>query len=215
MDFSDHARLGWHDTARLAADLAHAGGGAIAEVGMDPGTGEWFFKGLRPDKDKPNALHTVLSTLLELAENIEATELEARLLAASHDPLGDRWEGDRAAQAEELLRAQHALAAEARQQQKQRKKAQQQQQQQQQEEEHGSLNWYRQLNLSASPGQLNLSASPGLASIRTGSRGPEWASASSRSLRSSATEGGRRARGRARGRSPQRGGWGRRGRRVA
>ena len=122
VDFSDHARLGWEETARLAADLAahaasSAGGGGggvvICEVGMDPGTGCWFYKGLRPDKDRPNDLKTVLSTLMELAENVGAEELEARLLAAD-SPAGDTWEADRAAQAAVLLEQQRRRTTEAR-----------------------------------------------------------------------------------------------------
>jgi hypothetical protein len=79
------AELGFEDTARLCADLAmlrsrHA---TICEVGLDPGTGEWFYKGIRPDKDRPNALRTVLSTLVELAENVSVEELEWRMLESS------------------------------------------------------------------------------------------------------------------------------------
>jgi len=130
VDFSEHASLGWHDTARLAADYdaVHAGmsgmssSAAIAEVGLDPATGDWFYKGLRPDKDRANALHTVLSTLLELAENVGAEELEARLLAPGNDPRGDCWETDRAGQARELLARTHRAAAEARLQQRRAKK---------------------------------------------------------------------------------------------
>lgn len=81
-DLRGIATLGFEDTARLCADLSnlktqHA---TICEVGLDPGTGEWFYKGIRPDKDRPNALKTVLSTLVELAENVSVEELEWRLL---------------------------------------------------------------------------------------------------------------------------------------
>jgi hypothetical protein len=98
------------------------GGAIIAEVGLDPGTGEWFYKGLRPDKDRPNALHTVMSTLIELAENVGAEELEARLLASATPTtstttagaatagvagaaLEDTWETERSGQAKDLLDA--------------------------------------------------------------------------------------------------------------
>jgi hypothetical protein len=118
IDFSEHASLGWEDTARLSADLAehHASGGGggsgrtIAEVGLDPATGSWFYKNLRPDKDRPNELKTVLATLLELAENVGPEELEARLLGGS----GAAWDDARRAHAAALVQAQRRRAADQR-----------------------------------------------------------------------------------------------------
>lgn len=107
--------LAAQDELRLMADLG-AKGEAIAEVGLDPGSGAWFYKALRPDKDRPNALATVMSTLVELAENVGPEELECRLLGAQargqargqergRGGAGDTWEADRAAQAKALLQA--------------------------------------------------------------------------------------------------------------
>lgn len=62
----------------------------IAEVGLDPDSGSWFYKGLRPDKDRPNHLNTVIQTMTELAENMTEQELEYRMLSAS--PMEDKWD---------------------------------------------------------------------------------------------------------------------------
>jgi hypothetical protein len=43
---------------------------------MDPRTGAWFYKGLRPDKIRANHFNTFISTLIELAENVSAEELQ-------------------------------------------------------------------------------------------------------------------------------------------
>jgi len=120
VDFSEQASLGWEDTARLSADLAalhQTAGGAsggnnrtIAEVGLDPATGTWFYKNLRPDKDRANDLKTVLATLLELAENVGAEELEARLLGCS----AAAWDDARRAHAATLVDAQRRRAADQR-----------------------------------------------------------------------------------------------------
>ena len=114
------------DTARLAADVhAHlrssggagkgsnsnsrGGGVAVAEIGLDPTSGAWFYHTLRRDKTRPNALATVLSTLTGLAENITAEELQYRLQAVPNGSGGggsgsdDRWDAERHAQARHLL----------------------------------------------------------------------------------------------------------------
>lgn len=110
------ATLGFEDTARLTADLSTITNrhDTICEVGMDPSTGEWFYKGIRPDKDRPNALRTVLSTLIELAENVSVEELEWRMLEAFSSSqmtgagAGGGW-------AEELQKAESSLLDEIRQ----------------------------------------------------------------------------------------------------
>jgi sugar phosphate isomerase/epimerase len=108
VDFSEQASLGWEDTARLIADSG--ANRTIAEVGLDPATGTWFYKNLRPDKDRANDLKTVLATLLELAENVGAEELEARLLGCS----GAAWDDARRAHAATLVDAQRRCAADQR-----------------------------------------------------------------------------------------------------
>jgi hypothetical protein len=68
---------------RLEADRFASGLGpsarTIAEVGLDPETGEWYYLTLRPDKIAPNHISTVLGTLMELAEALSTEELRFRL----------------------------------------------------------------------------------------------------------------------------------------
>eukprot|EP00523_Entomoneis_sp_CCMP467_P003412 CAMPEP_0168754544 /NCGR_PEP_ID=MMETSP0724-20121128/19560_1 /TAXON_ID=265536 /ORGANISM="Amphiprora sp., Strain CCMP467" /LENGTH=750 /DNA_ID=CAMNT_0008803035 /DNA_START=50 /DNA_END=2302 /DNA_ORIENTATION=- len=68
---------------KLEADKFALGAGAssrtIAEVGLDPDTGEWYYLTLRPDKVAPNHISTVLGTLMELAERLSTEELRFRL----------------------------------------------------------------------------------------------------------------------------------------
>ena len=59
-------------------------------MGLDVSTGEWFYKCLREDKDRPNHINTVTQTLIELAENMSAEELEYRMLADS--AAADQWD---------------------------------------------------------------------------------------------------------------------------
>lgn len=51
----------------------------IAEVGLDPTTGEWYYLTMRPDKIAPNHISTVLGSLLELAESLSTEELRYRM----------------------------------------------------------------------------------------------------------------------------------------
>jgi len=51
----------------------------IAEVGLDPSTGEWYYSTMRPDKNAPNHISTVLGSLMELAENLGTEELRYRM----------------------------------------------------------------------------------------------------------------------------------------
>jgi len=51
----------------------------IAEVGLDPTTGEWYYPTMRPDKIAPNHISTVLGSLLELAEGLSTEELRNRM----------------------------------------------------------------------------------------------------------------------------------------
>lgn len=63
---------------RLEADKAETGAN-IAEVGLEPTTGEWYYLTMRPDKIAPNHISTVLGTLLELAESLGTEELRYRM----------------------------------------------------------------------------------------------------------------------------------------
>lgn len=63
---------------RLEADRAETGA-KIAEVGLEPSTGEWYYLTMRPDKIAPNHISTVLGTLLELAECLGTEELRYRM----------------------------------------------------------------------------------------------------------------------------------------
>ncbi|CAN0406175.1 unnamed protein product, partial [Scytosiphon promiscuus] len=47
----------------------------IAEVALDPGSGLWIYMGLRPDKDRPNFITTVISTMVEVRELAEEVAL--------------------------------------------------------------------------------------------------------------------------------------------
>mmetsp|Transcript_15266 Transcript_15266/g.45238 ORF Transcript_15266/g.45238 Transcript_15266/m.45238 type:complete len:150 (-) Transcript_15266:53-502(-) len=100
VDFSAHIHLEWQDQARLLADMGR-GATAIAELGLDINSGGWYFKCLRPDKDRANHLNTVVQTLLELAENITSEELEYRLLARS--AMEDDWEYQKSKMAQSAL----------------------------------------------------------------------------------------------------------------
>jgi len=63
---------------RLEADR-HETKAKIAEVGLDPTTGEWYYLTMRPDKIAPNHISTVLGSLLELAESLSTEELRYRM----------------------------------------------------------------------------------------------------------------------------------------
>jgi len=63
---------------RLEADR-HESKAKIAEVGLDPTTGEWYYLTMRPDKIAPNHISTVLGSLLELAESLNTDELRYRM----------------------------------------------------------------------------------------------------------------------------------------
>lgn len=67
---------------RLEADRAE-NGAKIAEVGLEPSTGEWYYLTMRPDKIAPNHISTVLGTLLELAESLGTEELRYRMSVPS------------------------------------------------------------------------------------------------------------------------------------
>jgi hypothetical protein len=88
IDMTSLVKLTEPDLMRLRADM-HAMGGNIAEVALDPVTGMWVYMNLRPDKNKPNFISTVMTTLLELAEGITEQELQFRMMA--QDPSQDDW----------------------------------------------------------------------------------------------------------------------------
>jgi hypothetical protein len=79
VDMSRYVQLPKSERYRLQADRREAGNARITEVGFDPDTGEWYYKGMRPDKVAPNHISTVLGTLLELSESLTPEELQYRL----------------------------------------------------------------------------------------------------------------------------------------
>lgn len=66
VDLSRTVHLSEHDQARLVADM-QGSRSVIAEVALDPGSGLWVYMGLRPDKDRPNFITTVISTMVEVS----------------------------------------------------------------------------------------------------------------------------------------------------
>lgn len=88
VDLSKSVHLSVHDRARLVADM-EGSRSVIAEVALDPGSGLWVYMGLRPDKDRPNFITTVISTMVEVAEGLSEEELKYRMLVDS--PSSDDW----------------------------------------------------------------------------------------------------------------------------
>lgn len=88
VDLSRSVHLSDHDQARLVADMEKSRS-VIAEVALDPGSGLWVYMGLRPDKDRPNFITTVISTMVEVAEGLSEEELKYRMLAEA--PASDDW----------------------------------------------------------------------------------------------------------------------------
>lgn len=62
--------------------------GCIVEYSYDQHTGNWVFKLLRPDKDRPNFVTVVTDTLTSIAENISLKEITYRVVL---DPSEDNW----------------------------------------------------------------------------------------------------------------------------
>lgn len=69
VDLSRSVHLSEHDEARLVADM-QSSRTVIAEVALDPGSGLWVYMGLRPDKDRPNFITTVISTMVEVGQSV-------------------------------------------------------------------------------------------------------------------------------------------------
>ena len=78
VDMTRHIRLPESECLKLEADRLESGL-HIAEVGLNPETGEWYFSTMRPDKSTPNHISTVLGTFLELAESLATEELCYRM----------------------------------------------------------------------------------------------------------------------------------------
>jgi mRNA guanylyltransferase len=78
VDMTRHIHLPPSERRRLEADR-NENGAKIAEVGFEPTTGEWYYLTMRPDKETPNHISTVLGTLLELAESLSTEELRYRM----------------------------------------------------------------------------------------------------------------------------------------
>lgn len=88
VDLSNVVHLSEHDRARLVADM-EGKRTVIAEVALDTGSGIWVYMGLRPDKDRPNFINTVIATMVEVAEGLSEEELKYRMLADA--PASDDW----------------------------------------------------------------------------------------------------------------------------
>lgn len=58
----------------------------IAEVGMDPQSGEWYYLTMRPDKTDANHISTVMGTTYELAEGLDWKELQYTMQLRSGEP---------------------------------------------------------------------------------------------------------------------------------
>jgi len=85
VDMTRHVVLPRSERLKLEADRFETGG-KIAEVGLDPETGEWYYLTMRADKTTPNHIGTVLGTLLELGESVTSDELRYRMSV----PAGNR-----------------------------------------------------------------------------------------------------------------------------
>lgn len=83
VDMTRFIHLPTSELRRLEADRAETGAN-IAEVGLEPSTGEWYYLTMRPDKIAPNHISTVLGTLLELAESLGTEELRYRMSLPSN-----------------------------------------------------------------------------------------------------------------------------------
>lgn len=83
VDMTRFIHLPTSELRKLEADRAETGAN-IAEVGLEPSTGEWYYLTMRPDKIAPNHISTVLGTLLELAESLGTEELRYRLSLPSN-----------------------------------------------------------------------------------------------------------------------------------
>ncbi|CAN0403980.1 unnamed protein product, partial [Discosporangium mesarthrocarpum] len=95
VDMSAIVHLTEQDKSRLLADLSNRP--SIAEVALDPGSGLWVYMGMRPDKDRPNFVTTVMATIVEVAEGLSEEELKYRMLV--NKPSEDDWAGQ-----EEVMR---------------------------------------------------------------------------------------------------------------
>jgi hypothetical protein len=78
VEMTRYVKLPASERFRLEADKFDTGS-RIAEVGFDPLSGEWYYQTMRPDKDCPNHINTVLGTLMELSESLTTEELEYRM----------------------------------------------------------------------------------------------------------------------------------------
>jgi mRNA guanylyltransferase len=83
IDLTRFVKLPLSERLRMEADrhVARLEGyhARIAEVGLDPETGEWYYVMFRNDKDKPNHIKTVLGSSMELAEHVTTEELRYRM----------------------------------------------------------------------------------------------------------------------------------------
>ena len=71
----DASRLSYHDKLEYLEENKHV----YAEVVLDPGSGLWVYMGLRPDRKTPNFINVVVSTIVEIAEDLSEEELIYRM----------------------------------------------------------------------------------------------------------------------------------------
>lgn len=83
VEMSRFIHLPKSELRRLEADRNETNAN-IAEVGLEPSTGEWYYLTMRPDKIAPNHISTVIGTLLELAECLGTEELRYRMSVPSN-----------------------------------------------------------------------------------------------------------------------------------
>lgn len=119
VDLSKSVHLSDHDKARLMGDM-EGSRSVIAEVALDPGSGLWVYMGLRPDKDRPNFITTVISTMVEVAEGLSEEELKYRML--SDTPASDDWFRQEATMRKRAVQWQFKRASPPQQQQQQQQK---------------------------------------------------------------------------------------------
>jgi mRNA guanylyltransferase len=91
LDFTKHIHMDVFDRTRLLGDMLGLNKmNVIAELAFQQDTGNWVYMQLRPDKDTPNFIHTVIATIMEMAEGVSKEELEYRMLCENSNE--DEWD---------------------------------------------------------------------------------------------------------------------------
>jgi mRNA guanylyltransferase len=91
INFTKHIRMDTFDRARLLGDMLGKNKTVvIAELTFQTDTGKWAYVQLRTDKGLPNYFHTVVATIMEMAEGVNEDELQYRMLCANSNE--DEWD---------------------------------------------------------------------------------------------------------------------------